>query len=253
MDPLNLPATNQTLDHLMLDDVSAGDQFSSEEAIARAYLPFARHLAKRFVRPGVEADDLLQVASLALIKAIRGYDPERGAFAPYAKATISGELKKHLRDHCWSIRPPRRVQELHAQIGAATETLAQDGRRVPGTEALAKALDADVSDISEALAARNCFTPTSLDRLIGPGSGSLSDLVPDAATPYEAVDDAVSLAQLCVDLTDSDRELLYLTFFEDKSQREIARVMGISQMAVCRRLNRLLDTLRRRAGLENVA
>ena len=224
-----------------------------EDEVTRTYLPLARHLAGRFVRQGVDLDDLTQVANLALLKAIRRFDPDRGPFEPYATATISGELKRYLRDQCWSIRPPRRVQELHSQIAVATEALAQADRRMPDTEALAGAVDADVSEISEALVARSCFTPSSLDHPISPGGGTLGDLIADGSADFDALEDAISIDQICGDLCESDRELLRLRFFEGKTQREIAGEMGVSQMKVSRRLSRLLTDLRQRVEGAEVA
>ncbi len=224
-----------------------------EDEVTRTYLPLARRLAGKYVRQGVDLDDVTQVANLALLKAIRRFDPDRGPFEPYATATISGELKRYLRDQCWSIRPPRRVQELHLQIGTATETLAQAGQQMPDTGALANAVDADVSEISEAQVARSCFSPSSLDRPISPGGGTLGDLIADGSRDFDALEDAISIDQICGDLCDSDRELLRLRFFEGKTQREIAGEMGVSQMKVSRRLSRVLAELRHRVDGAEVA
>lgn len=254
MDPLAQDQSVETVAKLRsAQTASPAERRRIEEDVVRTYLPLARRLAGRYVRPGVDADDLTQVANLALIKAIRRFDPERGIFEPFAKATISGELKRYLRDQCWSIRPPRRVQELHSEISRATETLAQGHQRMPGTSALAQAMDADVSEISEALAARSCFAPSSLDHPISPGGLTLGDLLADGTADFDALEDAISLDQICEDLCDTDRELLRLRFFEGKTQREIAALMGVSQMRVSRQLNRLLGALRVRAGHSEVA
>src|SRR5262245_28889989 len=109
------------LTRLSEPDVDSSERNSLEELITRHYLPMARRVASRFAGSGADIEDLTQVACLALVKAIRRFDHERGGFWQYAQVTISGELKRHLRDHAWAIRPPRRVQDLHTQIGKATE------------------------------------------------------------------------------------------------------------------------------------
>lgn len=224
-----------------------------EEDIVRTYLPMARRLASRFSGYGADADDLVQVANMALVKAIRGFNAERGVFQSYAKATISGELKKHLRDHCWSIKPPRRVQDLQTQIMRRSEDMAQQDGTLPRTVDLAEAMDATVSDISEALSARSCYSPSSLDRPTGLAGRPLSENIADEEEPYDRVDGWVSLVQICSELTDEDRTLIRLRFYECMSQREIADEIGISQMQVSRRLARLIDGLRAKALPSEVA
>lgn len=224
-----------------------------EDEIVRAYLPMARRLAGRFNGHGADSDDLVQVANVGLVKAIRGFDPDRGAFESYVKATINGELKKHLRDYCWSIKPPRRVQELQLRINHATESLAQVDGELPDSVELASAMDASVSDITEALSARSCYSPTSLDRPTGVTGRPLAEHLPDDEEPFERVDGVVSLLQICSELTDEDRTLIRLRFYECMSQREIAEELGTSQMQVSRMLTRLLGGLRAKALASDVA
>ncbi len=193
-------------------------------------------------------DDLVQVANLALIKAIRRYDPEQGAFAPYATATISGELKRHLRDLCWVVKPPRRIQELQGRITKAIDLVAQQNGAQPDPATIAEAVDASVGETVEAIRARACFSPASLDRPSPTTGRSLADSLTDLDEPFEEVEGHVALVQICSDLDPADRRLIQLRYFEDKSQREMARELGISQMQVSRRLRRLIDDLRSRAG-----
>jgi RNA polymerase sigma-B factor len=224
-----------------------------EDELVRSYLPMTRRLAARFGHVGADADDLVQVANVGLVKAIRGFDASRGAFESYAKATISGELKKYLRDYCWSIRPPRRVQELQADVIRTSETLAQEEGAVPGSVELAEAMHASVSDIGEALSARSCYSPASLDGPSGTAGRPLGEFLADAEEPYAQVDGWVALGQICSGLSDEDRTLIRLRFYECMSQREIADEIGISQMQVSRRLTRMLDGLRARALQSDVA
>jgi len=213
----------------------------------------ARRLASRFTRSGADFDDLTQVASMALIKAIRRFNPERGEFEKYAHATINGELKKYLRDQCWSVRPPRRVQELHSQVGIATESLAQTTGEMPTVGALAGQLDAAIADIGEAIAARSCFRAVSLDQPIGPSGHSLGDVLADECLDFDSVDDSLELADLLKDLNQHERKMLWLRFVDGRTQREIAEILGMSQMMVSRRLAVLVEELRTRAHRPEVA
>lgn len=219
----------------------------SEDEIVRRYAPMARRLASRMTVAGAEFDDLLQVANLALIKAFRAFDQERGDFPPFAHATISGELKKYLRDYCWSVRPPRRVQELQAQVRTVAADVTQRVGRPAQPSELARELGTTVGDVSEALTAGTCMFPASLDQPPTSGARPLSDVLADSQDAFEHVESVVAVSQLCRDLRDEDRELIRLRFYEGLSQREMALRLGVSQMQVCRRLNRLLSVLRDRA------
>lgn len=247
-------AAMDTVDLLLLmRDASPVERDRLEEAVLRRFTPMTRRLASRYAGHGTDVDDLIQVADLALVKAMRRFDPERGAFESYAKATISGELKRHLRDFCWSIKPPRRIQEMHAQIQRSTEDLAQADGSLPGTPEIAGHLGSSVSAIGEALAARSCFTPASLDEPLGASGRSLGETVGSDDEPFEAVDNHVLLLQLCRDLTEPEMRLIELRFYDCLSQREIADILGVSQMQVSRNLARLLDKLRDRAAVSSVA
>jgi RNA polymerase sigma-B factor len=224
-----------------------------ESSITATFLPMARRLASRFTRSGADIDDLVQVASLALVKAIRRFNAERGEFEKYAHATISGELKKHLRDQCWSVRPPRRVQELHGQIGKATEELAHAGGAMPSITSLAEQLDARPDDIREAVASRTCFRAISLDQPIDVTGRSRGEAISGEFRGFDAVDDALELSELLRDLNEHERRMLWLRFVDGCTQREIAETMGMSQMMVSRRLGVLLADLRSRAGSAEVA
>jgi len=217
------------------------------ESLVHEHLPMARHLALRFRGRGVELEELEQVASLALVKAAHGFDPGRGAFAPYAAATIRGDIKKFFRDHAWSVRPPRRIQELQAAITAATdaESAPQD------VDDLADDLDVEPEDVVEALSARGCFRSESTDRLVGETGLTIGDMLPCTDAELELVDEWVTFCRLCRELSAPERELLRMRFVEDLTQQQIADRLGISQMQVSRRLRALLDGMRRRATDEH--
>ncbi len=241
---------NPDLRLLSNPDLTAVERETLEESVTKAFLPMARRLASRFTKSGADIDDLFQVASLALVKAIRRFNAERGEFEKYAHATISGELKRHLRDQCWSVRPPRPVQELHAQIGIETESLARTSGRMPTVSELAGSLDAGRADVQEAIAARTCFRAVSLDQPIDPSGRSMGDTLSTDCTDFDAIDDVLELGELFADLNQHERKMLWLRFVDGRSQREIADMLGMSQMMVSRRLSVLLADLRSRAGAE---
>lgn len=215
------------------------------DAVVHEHLSLARRLARQFSHRGVELEELEQVACLALVKAARGFDAERGAFAPYATATIRGDIKKFFRDHAWSVRPPRRVQELQAAIAAASDGPPGSG----DVEALADELDVEPADVTEALAARGCFRSESTDREVGASGLTIGDTLSVRDDDLEQMDEWVTFVRLSRDLTRDDRALLRMRFVDDKTQQEIADKLGISQMQVSRRLRRVLDDLRQRAGV----
>ena len=144
------------------------------ESLVHEHLPMARHLALRFKGRGVELEELEQVASLALVKAAHGFDPGRGAFAPYAAATIRGDIKKYFRDHAWSVRPPRRIQELQAAITAATGATSAPH----DVDDIADDLDVEPEDVVDALSARGCFQSESTDRSVGESGLTIGDTLP---------------------------------------------------------------------------
>lgn len=216
---------------------------SALDSLVHEHLQLARHLALQFRGRGVELEELVQVANLALVKAAHGFDRKRGEFAPYAAATIRGDIKKFFRDHAWSVRPPRRVQELQAAIIAATD--ANAGRR--DVSELASDLDVEPEDVVEALAARGCFTSESTDRQAGTTGLTIGETLVYTDEDLELVDEWVTFCRLSRELTRDERELLRMRYVDDLTQQEIAGRLGISQMQVSRRLRKVLDEMRRRA------
>jgi RNA polymerase sigma-B factor len=224
-----------------------------EDEIVRRHLGLAKHLASRYFGRGADREDLIQVASFALVKAIRGFDRTKGEFVPFATVTIRGEIKKYFRDSCWGVRPPRRIQQLQAGISRATERRLQADSRAPGHADLADDLGTDVSEIREALSARGCFSPASLDQPSRADDQPLGHNLPVEERAYDFIEHWVTVGPLCEQLDDDERELLRLRFVEDKTQQEIATLIGVSQMQVSRRLAALLQTLREGADVETAA
>lgn len=204
-------------------------------------------IARRFAGRGVDSDDLRQVALLALVLAIGRYDPDTGqSFTAYAMPTISGELKRHFRDHGWMVRPPRALADTYREIQAAVAELQQLGVREPGVADIAARLELSTDQVRAALGVEGCFTPASLDAPIRDRPDTtLADRIglngPDSANELTA---AIALRQLVQGLPARDRRLLWLRFEMDLTQREIGIQLGISQMQVCRLLNSILVQLR---------
>jgi len=209
----------------------------------------AATVASRYRRRGVPDEDLEQVAYLALVMAARGYDPEAGTdFLSYAVPTIRGEVKKHFRDLAWTVRPPRRVQELQARIAVATSELSHELARSPRPSELARHLGEALEDVTEALATDGCFAPASLDRVVSPdGHTTLGDLVGAEDPGQHAAEARVMLIPLVQSLPERDRRIVILRFIHGLTQLEIADELGVTQMQVSRLLTRILRDLR--AGL----
>jgi RNA polymerase sigma-B factor len=209
----------------------------------------ARGIARRYFRRGVEEDDLVQVAYAALTRAARDFDPSRHHdFLSYVVPTIRGELKKHFRDRGWTVRPPRRIQESQARITSAEGELAQRMGRSPRPSEIADHLGIDVDEVVEAISADGCFAPASLDRpaagLDGGGPTTMGDLIGQEDPAQPAAEARVVLAPAVRLLTERDRRILYMRFFEDRTQQEIAEDIGVTQMQVSRLLTRILRDLR---------
>jgi RNA polymerase sigma-B factor len=225
------------------------------EDIVELNIEIARGIACRYHNRGPEAEDLEQVACLALVKAATGYNPDTGTpFIGYAVPTIRGEIKRYFRDAAWTVRIPRRLQELQSAINAKVPTLEQELNRQPSTAEIARYLGATVGDIEEARAATGCFNVLSLDRPTGDPYGGMDGLNLAGSIPahtdleveqFETLD---QLAPLLEDLDDRSRRILHLRFVETKSQTEIGEAIGCSQMQVSRLLRATLDHLRTQLG-----
>ena len=217
------------------------------EQLVLVNLGVAHAIAMRYRNRGISADDLEQVARLGLVKAAQGFDPTRqNDFLAYAVPTIRGEVRKHFRDHGWTVRPPRRIQELQSRIMAAATDLTHALGRSPRPSELAKHLDSSVEEIEEALSADGCFSPSSLDRPVSDedGSAALGDLLPSEDADQDAAEARLMLAPAIRRLGERDRLILHLRFFKGMTQEEIAQEIGVTQMHVSRLLTKILAELR---------
>jgi RNA polymerase sigma-B factor len=218
--------------------------------LTERFLPLARSLARRYVHGSEPLDDLVQVASLGLVKAIERYDPERGlAFSSYAVPTIVGELKRHFRDHGWAMRVPRELQELTLRVEREQQRLAANAGRSPSAAEVADALGLDVEQVVEARGAASARRALSLDM---PHDADEEEPVREVATEepgFAAAENAATLQRLAAGLPDRDREMLWLRIREDLTQSEIAARVGCSQMHVSRILRAAVAHMQQTAGL----
>ena len=224
------------------------DPAAREELVER-FQPLADHLARRFSGRGEDIDDLSQVASIGLLNAIGRFDVERGVqFSTYAAATIVGELKRHFRDKRWAMRVPRQMQETGLRINRVTPALTQQLGRSPTIGEIAAELDLPREIVLEALEASQAYSIASLDVPAGdaelPPAQSLGTEDPSIRLLGEGW---ATVADAIRELPARERTVLFLRFFQGKTQSEIAAEIGVSQMHVSRILSQTLDTLRRRA------
>ncbi|MGW1343964.1 SigB/SigF/SigG family RNA polymerase sigma factor [Kribbella sp. NPDC002412] len=212
-------------------------------------LSIAHSIATRFRGRGVEAEDLDQVAYLGLVKAARSYDPSTDTpFLAYAVPTIRGEVKRYFRDCSWTVRIPRRLQELQGSIASVRPQLVQDLHREPTLAELAAEIGAEVNEIEAALAADGCFSVLSLDRPVDDDSAAnLADTIADTDDgAFERTEAVAVLEPVLSDLEPRERRILELRFIEGHTQADIGAEIGVSQMQVSRLLRGILNRLRNR-------
>ncbi|GAA1900382.1 SigB/SigF/SigG family RNA polymerase sigma factor [Lapillicoccus jejuensis] len=223
----------------------ARERAALEESLVRLHLALADGIASRYAGRGLERDDLVQVARLGLLKAVHRFRIDRGvAFPAFASPTITGEVKRHFRDHGWAVRPPRRLQELHARVGPTSRDLEQRLHRPPSQEELALALEVEPAELERALEAASGFTALSFDHRPGDDAPSLEQQLPAEDDGIGHVEDRVALRAAISSLTARERYVVSLRFDEDLTQSQIAQRLGVSQMQVSRILTKLLAHLR---------
>jgi RNA polymerase sigma-B factor len=217
------------------------------DRVIEAWIPLAGHLARRYAGRGEPNDDLHQVAVLGLIKAVDRFDAGRGIdFAAFAIPTIVGELKRHFRDRTWSIRVPRRLQELRLLITAANNTLTHTLGRSPTVADIATHLKISEEEVLEGLEGARAYNSTSLDTPVGDeGSFTLADTIGGEDTGFELAELRASLGPALAALDEREQKIISLRFYGNLTQTEIAEQIGVSQMHVSRLLTRALAKLRR--------
>ncbi len=214
------------------------------DRLVTSHLGLAHHLARRFANRGESLEDLVQVASLALVRAADRFDPERGVmFSTFASASIIGELKRYFRDRGWAVRAPRRLQELLLEIGSCVERLGQELGRSPTVAELATALGTGEDDVLEALEAGQSYRTSSIDARDG-GGQSMADSLGSEDNGFSRVENHSALAKAMESLSPRDRSIVQLRFVDGLSQSEIATKVGVSQMQISRLLAASLQQLR---------
>lgn len=221
---------------------------SQREQLITSNLGLANQLARRFLHRGEPLEDLVQVASVALVKSVDRFDPERGVdFAAFATRTIIGELKRHFRDKGWAVRASRRVQELYLELGHASASLAQEHGRNPTVAELAEATGANEEAVIEAIEAGQGYRAASIDaseREDDPLAARLG--VADGN--YDSVEDRALLGPALASLPPREQTILRMRFVDGRTQSEIAAAIGVSQMHVSRLLSASLQKLREGIG-----
>ena len=230
-------------------DTSASRRAEIRDQLVSLHLPLVEHLARRFLNRGEPYDDLLQVGTIGLIKAIDRFDTERGTqLSTYATPTILGEIKRYFRDKGWAIRVPRRLQELRIAISGATAQLTQTHGRSPTISEIATLVGVSQEEILEGLESANAYSTLSLDATEPNGDGALSmlDALGEDDEALAHVENRESIKPLLDQLHPREKQVLTLRFFRGMTQSQIAAEIGVSQMHVSRLLNKTLEQLRER-------
>ena len=228
-------------------DLPEDERARLRDELVRLHLPLVEHFARRFLNRGEPFDDLLQVGTIGLIKAIDRFDLERGVeFSTYATPTIVGEIKRHFRDRGWAIRVPRRLQELRLTITTATAELTQEHGRSPTVAELAERVGVPEEEIIEGLESSNAYSTLSLDAPDSSEDSALSmiDVIGGDDEALEHVENRETIKPLLEGLDPREKHILTLRFFKGMTQSQIAAEIGISQMHVSRLLARTLLKLR---------
>ena len=237
-------------DRRLLERYHVGGERAARDALVERFLPLARQLARRYQRGSEPLDDLIQVASLGLLKAIDRFDPSReSAFSSFAVPTILGELKRHFRDRGWSVRVPRDLQEMSVRVDRVTEEMARDLGRAPTPAEIAENIGASTEQVLEAREAAGAYRAVSLDRPRDDdedGDG-MSDSMGAEDPGFGLAEDAATVERLMGVLSEREREVLRLRFAEDLTQSEIGLRVGVSQMHVSRLIRQAVARLREAA------
>ncbi|MGH8961280.1 MAG: SigB/SigF/SigG family RNA polymerase sigma factor [Jatrophihabitantaceae bacterium] len=225
------------------------------DRLVRQHLPLVIYLAKRFAGRNEPLNDLIQVGSIGLIKAIDRFDPERGLeFSTYATPTILGEIKRHFRDTGWLLHVPRRAQEMQTTLSTARAELSQELGRPPTVTEIATRIDVDEDAVVEALDAARAYAGVPLEVLTSPGESAPDHPVLGMIdTGYVQVEQRELLREIIADLPENERKVLLLRFVANKTQTEIALIIGVSQMQVSRLVARGLKRMRARLGPEGAS
>ncbi len=217
----------------------------TRDALVELHLPLVRYLAMRFAGKGEPADDLLQIGTIGLLQAIDRFDPQRGLeFSTFATPNIVGEIKRHFRDRGWMVRVPRRLQELQAEVTVGVDDLSQRLGRAPTVAEVAAHLGLSQEQVIEATESARAYSAVPLDVPSVATGRSIADDLVESDSALEHVELRHALRPVLAGLADRERQALLLRFVENKTQSEIAAVLGVSQVHVSRLLAKTLAELR---------
>jgi RNA polymerase sigma-B factor len=241
------------LRHLATLDATSVQYRRQRDAIIERCLPLADHIARRFANRGEPFEDLVQVARVGLVNAVNRFDADNGAeFLAFAVPTIMGEVRRHFRDHGWSVKVPRRLKDLSAQLKKSREELTQSLGRAPTASEIATHLEIDRDEVVEAQIASSAYTTLSADAPAGASDDdgrSVTNTIGDLDANLDKVIDVETIRPLLAALSQREQTVLQLRFFENMTQTQIAGELGISQMHVSRLLSRSLTTLRQQVRI----
>lgn len=219
----------------------------ARELLVRRYMPLSRNLALRYQRSSQPLEDLVQVANLALVKAVDRFDPDRGlAFKSFAVPTILGELRRYFRDSSWAVHVARGAQENAMKVDHARHALTERHGRSPTVQNLAQYLEMDQEAVIDALQAHRAYAANSLDAPLRQGEEgeSVLDSIGRVDAGFGWVEDSSSVASVMKQLPLREQRILYLRYFESRTQSEIAEELDLSQMQISRLIRRSLERLR---------
>jgi RNA polymerase sigma-B factor len=208
------------------------------------HLASADSVARRYRGRGLDEQDLVQVARLGLVEAAARYDPSLGSFLAFAIPTMTGMIRRHFRDRGWAVKPPRSIQEQFPRLSQARHELAHELLRWPTTPEVAARLSLSAEQVRLTREADGCFQTSSLDVFVGARPEPLGERLPEPEDGYAQLEQQLILEPAWRQLSDRDRRVVYLRFYDELSQREIAEEFGVSQMQISRWLTRILIRLR---------
>lgn len=228
----------------------------AREKLVMSHLNLVRFIANKFKNRGEPIDDLIQVGYLGLLKAIDRFDPSRGLeFTTFATPTIMGEIKRHFRDKGWSVRVPRRLQELSAKVNQATDTLTSQLQRSPTIAEIADYLDATVDEVLEAMESSSAYSSVSLEAPFGADDDDTPSVIDRYATEDSDLaftDDRIIIEEALASFSPRERDVIEMRFLKGMTQIEIAEKLGISQVQVSRLLRRTLKKIQDKIDPEGV-
>ena len=245
---LDRKLTKEEKKELFLEYYKTKDQ-DLRTILIEEYLYIAEILSRKYIGKGIDYDDIYQVASIGLIYSVDRFDPTKGyEFSSFATPTIIGEIKKYFRDKGWTIRVPRRIQELSKKIMIAKNKLSQEYQRTPTVEDIAEFLNASPEEIIESMEASKVYTPQSLDIVYDSGDDkkmSLQDLIGEDEKYFDKIDLKDFLLKLMKNLNEVEKTILIDRYFNKKTQIVIAKKLNISQMTVSRIEKKVLEKMRK--------